>query len=313
MAPASSRKYQFVVDDDGIRIDAFLPLKLSNMSRVAAQRLIKTGNVLKNGVVVKASNRLVQGDRITVDIPAPEPLDLQPDWLDLEFLYEDSDIVAVNKPAGISVHPSGGNRRGTLVNGLIAQISDLSEIGGVERPGIVHRLDKDTSGIILVAKNDYAHHHLGEQFKERKLEKKYLALVFGQPKSTNGVIEGPIGRDPRNRKRMAIIADGKYARTSYKILQQTSKQSLLEVHLDTGRTHQIRVHMASIGHPIIGDRTYGGKSPMINRQFLHAHKISFVHPRTNKTVSLAAGIPNDLRAAIDLITDDKSDTWLNNT
>ncbi|MQG21008.1 MAG: RluA family pseudouridine synthase [SAR202 cluster bacterium] len=313
MLPAQSRKYQFVVNNSGIRIDAFLPLHISSISRVTAQRLIKTGNVLKNGGAVKASNRLVQGDTITVEIPAPEPLDLEPDWLDLEFLYEDQDIVVVNKPAGISVHPSGGNRRGTLVNGLLAQISDLSEIGGIERPGIVHRLDKDTSGIILVAKNDYAHHHLSKQFKDRKLEKIYLALVFGQPKSITGVIEGPIGRDPRNRKRMAIVSNGKYARTSYKTLQQSTKQSLLEVYLDTGRTHQIRVHMASIGHPIIGDRAYGGKSALINRQFLHAHKISFTHPRTNDTVALTADIPNDLREALDLIAQAEPDTWLNNT
>ena len=311
--PLQSRKYQLVVDADGFRVDAFLPTKLPDISRVTAQRLIKTGNVLKNGATVKASNRLVQGDLLTVTIPPPEPIDLEPDWLNLEFLYEDQDIVAVNKPAGISVHPSGNNRRGTLVNGLIAQISDLSEIGGIERPGIVHRLDKDTSGIILVAKNDYSHHHLGQQFKDRKLEKKYLALVSGLPRSTEGIIEGPIGRDPRNRKRMAIVTDGKHARTRYKILGGTPHQSLLEVQLDTGRTHQIRVHMASIGHPIIGDRTYGGKSSLVDRQFLHAHKISFTHPRKNRTLSFTAALPSDLRTALDLIAQGESETWLNNT
>jgi len=242
-----------------------------------------------------------------VRIPPPQPLDVEPEAIPLRIVYEDEDLLVVDKPAGLTVHPAPGHARHTLVNALLAHCGDLSGVGGVLRPGIVHRLDKDTSGLLLVAKNDRAHAGLSRQLKERTVEKGYLALVRGRIEQPEGVIEGAIGRDPRNRKRMAIVEGGRPARTAYRVREYLDGMTLVEVAPSTGRTHQIRVHFAAAGHPIVGDALYGKPSSLVGRQFLHAYRLAFRHPADGRAVAFESPLPADLEEALRLAREGRRD------
>lgn len=307
---------KYTVDniDAKIRIDVYLSGK-TDKTRSFIQKLIESGNILVNKKSVKTSYKTRAGDKISIYFPKLEKLDLEPEEMALEILYEDNDLIVLNKPRGITVHPGVGKREGTLVSGLLHYCKNLSGIGGVERPGIVHRLDKDTSGILLIAKNDNAHLNLSKQFAERSVSKTYIALVHGVPKINSGIIEKPIGRHPKDRKKMAVRQDGRYAKTSWKIIKafktatvgtgrpstslRTSGLSLLEVKIFTGRTHQIRVHMNYIGHPVLGDAVYGKKSDRekfdLKGQFLHSYKIGFTHPQTGHYLEFTTDLPKELK------------------
>ena len=251
------------------------------LSRTQAQRLIGEGRVTVNGIPAKASLKVFAGDRIVLNLPAPEASRLAPEAIPVKIVYEDDDLLVIDKPAGLTVHPAPGHPAHTLVNAILSHLPELPETGDRLRPGIVHRLDKDTSGLIIVAKNARAHLDLSDQFKERSVSKVYLALVEGRLEPRDGVIEAPIGRDRSHRERMAVVDEehGRAARTGYHVLRYVDGYSLLEVRPETGRTHQIRVHLAAIGHPVAGDRVYGAKaSSHFPRQFLHAHRLAFNLP-----------------------------------
>ena len=301
-------EFSYFVDKGGTRLDVFLTERLPDVSRAAVQRLIKEGHVQVNNKAERASYHIEPGDSIQVTVPPPVPLDATPEAMGLQVIYEDSDIVVVNKPAGLAVHPAPGTTEHTLVNGLLAQVSDLSSIGGVERPGIVHRLDKDTSGVIIVAKNDVAHRELARQFESRETVKEYVALVRGYPQPSEGIIDAPVARDQNNRKRMAILPSGRNAVTHYKTIVRLTGCTLLEVHPETGRTHQIRVHLAAVGHPIVGDSLYGGRSSIpLGRQFLHARKLTVHHPSTGHEMTFVAPLSPDLARVLRDLTKDKAD------
>ncbi len=280
------------------RIDAYLAKKYEDMSRVAVKRLIDEEKILVNNKKTKASYKVQENDEITIEEETPKEIELKAQNIPLEILYEDNDIIVVNKPKGMVVHPANGNPDGTLVNAVMAICHDsLSGIGGEIRPGIVHRLDKDTSGVIVVAKNDKAHINLSEQIKNHKVEKTYLALVKGFVKENEATINMPIGRSTSNRKKMAVTKSGKQAITHFKVIKRykTHKQdyALLEVKIETGRTHQIRVHLSQIGYPIVGDSTYSnGKNEWgIEGQCLHAKSLKFKHPITGKEMYIEAKLP----------------------
>ena len=280
------------------RIDAYLAKKYEDMSRVAVKRLIDEEKILVNNKKTKASYKVQENDEITIEEEKPKEIELKAQNIPLEILYEDNDIIVVNKPKGMVVHPANGNPDGTLVNAVMAICHDsLSGIGGEIRPGIVHRLDKDTSGVIVVAKNDKAHINLSEQIKNHKVEKTYLALVKGFVKENEATINMPIGRSTSNRKKMAVTKSGKQAITHFKVIKRykTHKQdyALLEVKIETGRTHQIRVHLSQIGYPIVGDSTYSnGKNEWgIEGQCLHAKSLKFKHPITGKEMYIEAKLP----------------------
>lgn len=280
------------------RIDAYLAKKYEDMSRVAVKRLIDEEKILVNNKKTKASYKVQENDEITIEEETPKEIELKAQNIPLEILYEDNDIIVVNKPKGMVVHPANGNPDGTLVNAVMAICHDsLSGIGGEIRPGIVHRLDKDTSGVIVVAKNDKAHINLGEQIKNHEVEKTYLALVKGFVKENEATINMPIGRSTSNRKKMAVTKSGKQAITHFKVIKRykTHKQdyALLEVKIETGRTHQIRVHLSQIGYPIVGDSTYSnGKNEWgIEGQCLHAKSLKFKHPITGKEMYIEAKLP----------------------
>lgn len=280
------------------RIDAYLAKKYEDMSRVAVKRLIDEEKILVNNKKTKASYKVQENDEITIEEETPKEIELKAQNIPLEILYEDNDIIVVNKPKGMVVHPANGNPDGTLVNAVMAICHDsLSGIGGEIRPGIVHRLDKDTSGVIVVAKNDKAHINLSEQIKNHEVEKTYLALVKGFVKENEATINMPIGRSTSNRKKMAVTKSGKQAITHFKVIKRykTHKQdyALLEVKIETGRTHQIRVHLSQIGYPIVGDSTYSnGKNEWgIKGQCLHAKSLKFKHPITGKEMYIEAKLP----------------------
>ncbi|MEI3357094.1 MAG: RluA family pseudouridine synthase [Clostridia bacterium] len=280
------------------RIDAYLAKKYEDMSRVAVKRLIDEEKILVNNKKTKASYKVQENDEITIEEEIPKEIELKAQNIPLEILYEDNDIIVVNKPKGMVVHPANGNPDGTLVNAVMAICHDsLSGIGGEIRPGIVHRLDKDTSGVIVVAKNDKAHINLSEQIKNHEVEKTYLALVKGFVKENEATINMPIGRSTSNRKKMAVTKSGKQAITHFKVIKRykTHKQdyALLEVKIETGRTHQIRVHLSQIGYPIVGDSTYSnGKNEWgIEGQCLHAKSLKFKHPITGKEMYIEAKLP----------------------
>jgi 23S rRNA pseudouridine1911/1915/1917 synthase len=291
-----------VADRAGERLDVFVARKLRDLTRSRVRRLIDAGLITIDGQrPAKAGLALEPGQRVRVALPAPRQATLEPEAIPLRIVYEDEDLLVVDKPAGLAVHPSPGHASHTLVNAVLSHCPDLSGIGGEGRPGIVHRLDKDTSGLIIVAKNDAAHLSLARQLKERKVEKTYLALVEGRVTPPEGVIDAPIARDPRHRKRMAVVAParpagggGRDARTRYRLLRDVDGRSLLEVRPETGRTHQIRVHLASIGHPVAGDPLYGRRASLLPRQFLHAQRLAFRHPRTGERIELEAPLPQDL-------------------
>ena len=290
---------ELVADVEGERLDVFIARRMPDITRSRAQRLIDEGHVTADGARARPSLRLEPGQRVRVDVPPPAPATARPEDIPLDILYEDDDLVAVNKPAGMTVHPSPGYAASTLVNALLGRTGSLSVVGGVERPGIVHRLDRDTSGVILIARNDVAHQALARQLKQREIEKVYLALVEGTPKPPRGVIDAAIARDRRNRQRMAVVSGGRHAETAYAVIERFRGYALLEARPKTGRTHQIRVHLAAIGHPIVGDRIYGHPSPLIERQFLHAARIVFAHPRTGGRMDIEAPLPPDLRRAVE--------------
>ena len=284
----------FNADITGERIDKFLDGRIESLSRSYIQKLIKEKKILVNQLPVKANYKLTTGDTIILQIPDPEPLDIQPENIPLDILYEDDDILVVNKPKGMVVHPANGNPDGTLVNAIMAICKDsLSGIGGEIRPGIVHRLDKDTSGLLIVAKNDKAHVNMSEQIKNHEVKKTYIALVRGVVKENQATIDMPIGRSNSDRKKMAVTKTGKNAVTHIKVLKRYDKYTLLEVNIETGRTHQIRVHLSYIGYPIIGDCVYSnGKNEFgVVGQCLHAKCLEFKHPITGKSMKLEAELP----------------------
>jgi len=288
--------------DAGKRLDHAIHQRFPQFSRARVQSWIKGGHVLINGNATRASYIVRPSDVIDVEPSDPPPLRATPEPIPLTILYEDADVVAIDKPAGMIVHSGAGVHSGTLVNALLHRFASLSRSAGELRPGIVHRLDRYTSGVLLVAKNDAAHQRLAEQFANRQVEKTYLALVHGKVKQDRGRIEKPIARDPRQRVRMtARLAHGRAAWSEYRVLRRFDAFTLLEVRIGTGRTHQIRVHLASIGHPVVGDRLYGapakiGSTPTLARYFLHAHRITFHQPSTGEPVTADSPLPEDLEA-----------------
>ena len=304
---------EFVVKRGGDRLDLFLAGTGSGLTRSQVGRLTEEGYVLLNGSVPKAGRKLRPGDRILITVPLPRPVKLTPEDIPLNIVYQDSELLVVDKPAGLTVHPAPGHPSHTLVNALLALCPDLQGIGGEIRPGIVHRLDKDTSGLMVVAKSSGAHLGIGNQIRRRTVRKGYLALARGRVQPAEGRIDAPIGRDRGNRKRMAVVPGGREASTSYKVLryfhgeseERAADCSYLEVFLKTGRTHQIRVHMASIGHPLVGDALYGKKSAVLatrlDRQFLHAHILGFRHPATDEYLEFSSPLPADLRSLIEAL------------
>lgn len=284
-----SEKYNFKIENEKGRIDKFLAQHLEGVSRSKIQNLIMKEHILVNNKSIKANYKVESGDDITVTIPAPEPVDVKAENIPLDILYEDQDVVLINKAQGMVVHPGAGNKDGTLVNALLYHIDDLSGINGEIRPGIVHRLDKDTSGILIVAKNDEAHVHLSKQLQDRSMKREYWTLVHGNIPHEHGTIDAPIGRDPKNRQRYTVTNAGKEAITHFEVLERFNHYSLLEVDLETGRTHQIRVHFNYIQHPVAGDETYGPKKTLKGAgQFLHARSLTFIHPRTKETMKFEA-------------------------
>lgn len=310
-----------VSEDSHGRLDAYVASALG-VSRSLVQKLIESGRVTVNETVQRASCKVQPGDRVHVEIPPPEPSDLAPEEIPLDVVYEDDSILVINKPKGMTVHPAPGSPHGTLVNAVLAHSDELSGVGGVERPGIVHRLDKDTSGLLVVAKTDQAHLGLQQQIQKRTAERRYLALVWGQPKFEEAVVDAPIGRHPSDRKRMAVIRDtdrytSRVAITRLKVLERLGPFTLLEARLDTGRTHQIRVHCSFVGHPVVGDPVYGGASRAVpselgkggqrelatllndlHGQALHAFSLSFDHPVTGKRLSFEAPLPQDFESLL---------------
>ena len=284
----------------GNRLDKAIS-DMTEYSRSVANELIKEGDVKVNGQVKKAKYSVKEGDIIEFTEPIEEVLEYKAEDIPLEIIYEDDDVAVVNKPQGMVVHPSAGHSSGTLVNALMYHIDDLSSINGVIRPGIVHRIDKDTSGLLMVAKNDKAHEHLAKQLKDKTSKRRYLALVHGNIPSNKGVIEAPIGRSPKDRKKQAVVANGKPALTHFEVLERFNDYTLLALELETGRTHQIRVHMAYIGHPLAGDSLYGPKKTLTPNegQFLHAQTLGFTHPKNQEWMEFESPEPLVFRETLE--------------
>ena len=285
---------KLVADLENMRLDAYIASKKDNISRTNIQRLIEEGSILVNGQKKKISYKVQIGDNIEINIPEAKETDIKAEDIPLEVVYEDSDIIVVNKPKGMVVHPANGNPDGTLVNAIMNICKgSLSGIGGEIRPGIVHRLDKDTSGLLIVAKNDLAHINMSTQIKNREVKKIYIALVKGNINENEATINMPIGRSTKDRKKMAVRKEGKEAVTHFKVLKRYGDYTLLKIKIDTGRTHQIRVHMAEIGHPVVGDMVYSkGKNEFgVEGQMLHATSLDFKHPITGKEMHLEADLP----------------------
>jgi 23S rRNA pseudouridine1911/1915/1917 synthase len=286
---------QITAEESGERIDALLAHMLPQLSRSAAQRLLEEGRVLLRGEPVRKNYRCTAGDRFLLSLPEAEEVPLVPQDIPLDVVYEDSDVIVVNKPRGLVVHPAPGHPDGTLVNALLFHCGDsLSGIGGEKRPGIVHRIDKDTSGLLIVAKNDFAHQALSGQLADRSLSRIYEAVVRGNLREDTGTVSKPIGRHPTDRKRMAVLPGGRPAVTHWEVLARYRGYTHIRCRLETGRTHQIRVHMASLGHPLLGDETYGAPAPDkgLIGQCLHARELKFIHPRTGESVRLETELPD---------------------
>ncbi len=314
-SPSGDRRaFEVGPDSEGDRLDRWLSERVE-LSRTRVAALIESGDVLLNGVRPRKAEPLAPGDRIEMSVPEPEPITAEAEDLPLEIVYEDEDLLVVNKPAGMVVHPAKGHPRGTLVNALLHHVTDLSGIGGKLRPGIVHRLDRETSGLLVVAKNDPTHQALSDALRKRKVRRLYRALSWGHLSESPLTIDAPLGRDPAERTRRAVVADGKRAVTHARVVDRLPAAELLDVALETGRTHQIRVHLAHIGHPIVGDETYGagwsrGMSgavrgwareleAMADRQFLHARRLAFRHPSTGELLDLRIPLPPDLERIIE--------------
>ena len=295
----NATEHNILVYGGEIRLDQFLAQQDIGLTRSRLRQLIDSGDVLVNGAAVKPAHRVRPGDLVLVSVPPPRPSVAVPQDIPLTVVYQDADLVVIDKPAGLAAHPGPGHPDQTLVNGLLALCPDIQGIGGEIRPGIVHRLDKDTSGLMIAAKTQEAHFGLSQQIKDRLVHKGYLALVEGAPSPETGVIDAPIGRDPRRRTRMAVTAGGRESRTGYRLLETAGRYSLLELQLHTGRTHQARVHLAWLGHPIFGDAVYGKRSPLLSRHFLHAHRLAFAHPVTGEPLEFRSPLPPDLEAALE--------------
>lgn len=304
---------EIAVDEgDGSRLDAWLAGRLP-LSRSRVVQLIEAGMVMLNGEVPRKSAVPAAGDRILVRIPPPDPSPLTPEAIPLDILYQDSDLLVIDKPAGLVVHPAPGHRSGTLVNALLHGVSDLSGVGGVLRPGIVHRLDRDTSGLMLVAKNDAAHRALAEDLRRRRVTRRYLAAAWGHLAQKELTVDAPIGRHSTDRKRMAVVDSGRAAVTHLRVLERWRAADLVQAQLESGRTHQIRVHLAHLGHPVVGDAVYGAGrergfsgsarawaaelARRVPRQFLHAAELRFVHPSTGEEMRFESALPEELRTA----------------
>jgi 23S rRNA pseudouridine1911/1915/1917 synthase len=287
-------------EEAGQRIDRVAAARMPDLSRSRVQRLIEDGLVTLNGQPVRASTSVRTGDRLEVVVPPPEPTELIPQEIPLPVVYEDADVVVVDKPAGLVVHPAPGHAQGTMVNALLARYPDLA-IGGSLRPGIVHRLDRFTSGLIVVARHDVAFQHLAAQTKARTMLKAYLVLVDGHMPEREGRIDAPIGRHPRERKRMAVVSKGRPARTRYRVMEELGPYTLVEAQLETGRTHQIRVHLAYSGHPVLGDPQYGRQAGVLGltRQFLHAYQLGFRLPSSDEFRLFEAPLPEDLATVLE--------------
>ena len=293
---------EFTADRDGERLDVFLARMDETLSRSRVQRLIADGHVMVDGKTPKASQRLSEGATVAVEMPEPEATDILPEKIPLDILYEDEDVIVVNKARGMVVHPAAGVSRGTLVNALLAHCKDLSGINGALRPGIVHRLDKDTSGVMIAAKNDAAHRSLAEQIQQKTAKRVYWAILTGNIAEEEGVIHGAIGRNPKDRQKMAVVREnGKDATTNFRVLERFGAYTLVECRLMTGRTHQIRVHMAYIGHSVVGDPKYGAKKCAfsIEGQALHSKTLMFTHPRTGERMEFEAPLPEDMQMILD--------------
>jgi 23S rRNA pseudouridine1911/1915/1917 synthase len=308
--PAKTVSFVVPAEDSHQRLDHFLAAHLPELSRTRIQELIREGRARVDAEVRRRpSLRMRGGERLALEIVERPPLAAEPEPIPLAVLYEDEDLVGVDKPAGLVVHAGAGQRRGTLVNALLHRYRQLSQVGGALRPGIVHRLDKATSGVLLVAKNDPAHRRLAEQFRQRQVEKRYLALVHGRLPRRRDTISLPVARDPRRRTRMtARRRKGREARTEYRVLASTDAFTFLEAFLHTGRTHQLRVHFAALGHPVVGDTLYGaprrlvqGRSsePTLQRNFLHAQRLRFRHPRTDRPVEICSPLPEELKEMLE--------------
>lgn len=288
------KEYKITKNEAGIRIDKLIGELEKEISRTAIQRMIEEGNILVNEKEVKTSYKVADGDSITINEEEPKEADLLPQDIPLDIIYEDEDILIINKEKGMVVHPGNGNPDGTLVNAVMAKCKgSLSGIGGKIRPGVVHRIDKDTSGLVIIAKNDKAHINISEQIKNREVKKVYVALVRGVISENEAVINMPIGRSTKDRKKMAVNRNGKEAVTEFEVLKRYKDFTYLKLNIKTGRTHQIRVHMSEIGHPVVGDEVYSnGKNPFnVKGQMLHAKELEFVHPVTNKKVKFEAPLP----------------------
>ncbi len=311
-SPGRKIKFQATDADAGTRLDRFLAVRAPDISRTRLQRFIKEGRVyLNDHPVTLPRHRINSGDILEFEIPAPEPLKLTPEAMLLDIIFEDSHIIVINKPAGMVIHPGAGHERSTLVHGLLHHCGDLKGIGDTMRPGIVHRLDKDTSGLVIIAKDNAAHQSLIEQFASRTTDKRYIALVAGKLRDRSGTVNSPIGRHPVHRKKMAAgVSRGKEALTQWKIMREMKGASLIEAHILTGRTHQIRVHMSSIGHPLLGDMLYGGPSVVklqdltvkIPRQMLHAAELAVTHPLTRERMRWQAPVPEDMKKVISALS-----------
>ncbi len=297
-----SRTIRLVADRAGIRLDQYICQSCAGISRTSVQRLIGDGHVTVNEMAAKASQKIRAGDVVVVSVPPPEPSPLLvPEDIPLDILYEDADILVVNKPAGVTVYPAPGHPRQTLMNAVLAHCPDVSKIDGSVRPGVVHRLDKDTSGVMVVAKRKSAQLNLSAQLKSRRVLKQYLVLVRGNPRPEQGTVDAPIGRHPRDRKKMAVVTGGREARTLYRVVRRLGSYALVEATLETGRTHQIRVHFSRMGWPVAGDGVYGVKVEWLSRQFVHASRLGLRLPSNNEWVVFSAKLSRDLEEALERI------------
>jgi len=310
--------FAVTLEEKGLRLDVFIAGKAPALSRSQVKRIIEEGAVRVNGEpVTKAGTKLRHGDHVVFTIYPPQPWEVTAQDIPLTIIYEDHDLLVIDKPAGMVIHPAPGHHEGTLVNAILHHCDDLSGIGGVIRPGIVHRLDKDTSGVLLIAKNDEAHRRLSDQFKGHEVKKTYKALVFGSNLDDDGMIALPVGRHPEDRKKMSTRSRrGKEAVSHWRVVGRYGDVALLDVDIETGRTHQIRVHLSSVGHPVVGDRVYGGigrlksiqdtalraRLAAFPRQALHAWRIGFLHPRENRELEFTAPLPEDMQTLLDYLT-----------
>ncbi|WP_069798237.1 RluA family pseudouridine synthase [Tepidibacillus sp. HK-1] len=303
MAVEVFEKYDWIIEAEEAteRIDKFLSEQFEEWSRSQIQQWIKEGNVTVNGRMVKANYKIQEDDEVVLQVPPQKELNIEPESIPLDIVYEDQDVIVINKPRGMVVHPAPGHYSGTLVNALLYHCKDLSGINGVLRPGIVHRIDKDTSGLLMAAKNDLAHESLARQLKDHDVHRIYLALVHGEIPHDLGTIDAPIGRDPHDRKKMTVIhKNSKHAVTHFVVKERFQGFTLVECKLETGRTHQIRVHMQYIGHPLVGDPLYGLKKTLkIDGQALHAKTLGFKHPRTNEYLEFDSELPEDMQGLIE--------------